>query len=213
MRDFAAPRAGVGEDIRFDVDDDFVAVRCKGRRIARFEHPLGHPRSASARRTVRDGPRMNVPRGTSVGDAWASGSLERRPPPESGGRWLHRKGMYRVETSPLDVLRRHALVVPPPRRLLRCMRGHRRIERAQDACAHFRREPPVQHHGGVVLVPEGQASVLVLDVGPLGLLGAFGSAMKTDELLHVLRSAVQADVKRSASFFGVAMRVRARTLE
>ena len=42
--DFAAPRASVREDIGLDMDDDFVTVRGKGRRIARFEQPLGHPR-------------------------------------------------------------------------------------------------------------------------------------------------------------------------
>ena len=55
------------------------------------------------------------------------------------------------------------------------MGGHRRIERAEDACAHLGREAPVQHHGPVVLVPEGQAAVLVLRIGLLGLLGALGT--------------------------------------
>ena len=40
------------------------------------------------------------------------------------------------------------------------MRSHRRIERAEDARVHLGREPPVQHRGAVVFVPEGQAPVL-----------------------------------------------------
>ena len=47
---------------------------------------------------------------------------------------------------------------------------HRRIERAEDARAHLGREPPVQHHGAVVLVPEGEATILVLGIGPLGAM-------------------------------------------
>ena len=42
--DFAAPRASVCKHIGLDMDDDFVPVRRKRRRIVRFEHPLGHPR-------------------------------------------------------------------------------------------------------------------------------------------------------------------------
>ena len=75
------------------------------------------------------------------------------------------------------------------------MRRHRRIERAQDARTHLGREPPVQHHGAVVVVPEGEAAILVLGIGPLGLFGALGSAMEADELLHMLRGAVQSDVE------------------
>ena len=75
------------------------------------------------------------------------------------------------------------------------MRRHRRIERAQDARTHLGREPPVQHHGAVVVVPEGQAAVLVLGIGPLGLLGALRAAMEADKLLHMLRGAVQSDVE------------------
>ena len=39
--DFTASRASVREYIGLDVDHDFVAVGCKHRGIARFEHPLG----------------------------------------------------------------------------------------------------------------------------------------------------------------------------
>ena len=85
-------------------------------------------------------------------------------------------------------LRCGAFVVPPRRRLLLRMRGHRRIERAEDARTHLRREPSVQHHGAVVLVPEGEASVLVLRIGPLGLLRALGPAVETHELLHLMQS-------------------------
>ena len=58
------------------------------------------------------------------------------------------------------------------------MRRHRRIERAQDARTHLGREPPVQHHGTVVVVPEGETTILVLDIGPLGLFGPLGPAME-----------------------------------
>ena len=75
------------------------------------------------------------------------------------------------------------------------MRRHRRIERAQDARAHLGWEPSVQHHGAVVLVPEGEAPVLVLGIGLLGLFRALRPAMEPDELLYMLRSAVQSDVQ------------------
>ena len=75
------------------------------------------------------------------------------------------------------------------------MRRHRRIERTQDARAHLGREPPVQHHRPVILVPEGEAAVLVLGIGPLGLLRALGAAIQPDELLDMLRGAVQPDVE------------------
>ena len=75
------------------------------------------------------------------------------------------------------------------------MRGHRRIERVQDARTHLGREPPVQHHGAVVLVPEGEAAILVLGIGPLGLLGSFCPTMEADELLHMLCGTVQSDVE------------------
>ena len=94
-----------------------------------------------------------------------------------------------------DVLRSGAFIVPPRRRLLRRMRGHRRIERTEDARTHLGREPPVQHHGAVVVVPEGEAPVLVLGIGLLGLLGALGPAMEADKLLDMLGSAVQPDVE------------------
>ena len=53
----------------------------------------------------------------------------------------------------------------------------------------------MQHHGAVVVVPEGEAAILVLGIGPLGLLGALGPAVEADELLHMLRGAVQTDVE------------------
>ena len=84
---------------------------------------------------------------------------------------------------------------PPARRREGRHRSHRRIERAQDARTHLRRESPVQHHGAVVLVPEGEAAVLVLGVGPLGLLRPLRPAIQAHELLHVLRGAVQPDVE------------------
>ena len=36
----------------------------------------------------------------------------------------------------------------------------------------------------------------MLGIGPLGLLRALGPAMETDELLHMLRGAVQPDVEK-----------------
>ena len=75
------------------------------------------------------------------------------------------------------------------------MRLHRRIERAQDARTHLRRKPPVQHHGAIVLVPEGEAPVLVLGIGLLGLFRPLRPAMEADELLDVLGGAVQSDVE------------------
>ena len=56
-------------------------------------------------------------------------------------------------------------------------------------------EAPVQDHGAVVVVPEGEAAVLVLGIGPLCLLGALGPAIQPYELLHMLGGAVQADVE------------------
>ena len=53
----------------------------------------------------------------------------------------------------------------------------------------------MQHHGAVVVVPEGEAAILVLGIGPLGLLGALGPAVEADELLHMLGGAVQSDVE------------------
>ena len=53
----------------------------------------------------------------------------------------------------------------------------------------------MQHHGAVVVVPEGEAAVLVLGVGPLGLFGALGPAMEANELLHMLCGTVQSDVE------------------
>ena len=82
------------------------------------------------------------------------------------------------------------------------MRRHRRIERAEDARAHLGREPPVQHHGAVVLVPEGEAAVLVLRIGPLGLLRALRTAVEPHELLHVLGGAVQSDVEEIGLVLG-----------
>ena len=190
------PARAVREHIGLDMDDDFVPVGRKRRRIARFEHPLGHPRQRigathRARGASQERPTWDVGGGfagiafpltgggfTNTGSGRGTG----------GGCALSRRPTW-------DVLRRHALVVPPGRRLLRRMRGHRRIERTQDARAHLGREPPVQHHGAVVLVPEGEAAVLVLGIGPLGLLGALGPAIEPHELLHVLRGAVQADVE------------------
>ena len=53
----------------------------------------------------------------------------------------------------------------------------------------------MQHHGAVVVVPEGETAVLVLGIGPLGLLGALRAAMEADELLDMLRGAMQPDIE------------------
>ena len=101
-----------------------------------------------------------------------------------------------------DVLRCRVFIVPPRRRLLLFVRGHRGIERAEDARAHVGREPPVQHHGAVILVPEGQAPVLVLRVGSLGLFRALRPAIQAHELLHVLGGAVEPDVQQVGFVLG-----------
>ena len=139
---------------------------------------------------------MNVPRGTSVRNhlgVFSAVSIGSFPSTGIGGRAggggvLSRRPSW-------DVLRRQAFVVPPRRRLLRRVRRHRRIERAQDARAHLGREPPVQHYGTVVLVPEGEAAILVLGIGPFGLFRPLRSSMEADELLDMLRGAVQTDVE------------------
>ena len=101
-----------------------------------------------------------------------------------------------------DALRRGAFVVPPRRGLLFGMRGHRRIKRVQDVRAHLGREPPVQHHGAVIFVPEGEAAVLMLRIGPFGLFSPLGSAIQAHELLHVLGGAVQSDVEKVVLVLG-----------
>ena len=106
---------------------------------------------------------------------------------------------------------RHAFIVPPRRRLLLRVRGHRRIKRTQDMRTHLGREPPVQHHRPVVLVPEGKAPALVLRIGPLDLLRALDLTKKAHELLDMLSGAVQSDVEEVGSFSEVAMRVSARS--
>ena len=196
MLDFAASRPAVGEHLGFDVDDDFVAIWRKRRSIAGFEQPLGHPRQRigtahRARRSTDERPTWDVGQEhLSVFSSVGSGSFPSTGIGDriGGGGVLSRRPTW-------DVLRRQPFVVPPRRRLLRRMRRHRRIERAQDARTHLGREPPVQHHGAVVLVPEGEAAVLVLGIGPLGLLGALGPTMEADELLDMLGRAVQSDVQ------------------
>ena len=53
----------------------------------------------------------------------------------------------------------------------------------------------MQDHGAIVLVPEGEAAILVLGIGPLGLFGALRPAMEADELLHMLCGTVQSDIE------------------
>ena len=199
MLDFAAPSPAVGEHFGLDMDHDFVAVRRERRRISGFEQPLGHPRQRigaahGARRSADERPTWDVGQEhLSVFSPVGSGSFPSTG--IGGGDVLSRRPTW-------DVLRRRTFVVPPRRWLLRRMGGHRRIERAQDACTHLGREPPVEHHGAIVLVPEGEAAVLVLGIGPFGLFGALGPAMKANELLHMLRGAVQSDVEEVGFVLG-----------
>ena len=196
MLDFAASGPAVGEHLGLDMDDDFVTVRGKCRCIAGFEHPLGHPRQRigaahGARRPADERPTWDVGQEhLGVFSPVGSGSF-----PSTGIAGRIGGGCVSSRRPRWDVLRCQAFVVPPRRGLLRRMRHHRRIERAQDARAHLGREPPVQDHGAVVLVPEGEAAVLMLGIGPLGLFGALRPAMEADELLHMLRGAVQTDVE------------------
>ena len=202
MLDFTAPRPAVGEHFGLDMNDNFVAVRRKRRRISGFEQPLGHPRQRigathGTRRPGDERPTWDVGQEhLGVFSAVGSGSF---PSTGIGGRTG--RGGVLSRRPRWDVLRRQTFVVPPSRRLLRRMGGHRRIERAQDARAHLGRESPVQHHGAVVLVPEGEAAILVLGIGPLGLFGALRPAMEADELLDVLRGAVQSDVEEVGFVF------------
>ena len=201
--DFTAPRPAVGEDLGLDMDHDFVAVRREHRSIARFEHPLGHPRQRigaahGARRPPNERPTWDVgQKHLGVFSPVGSGSF-----PSTGiyrciggGRVLSRRPRW-------DVLRCQAFVVPPHRRLLRRVRRHRRIERAQDASTHLGRKSTVQHHGAVVLVPEGEAAILVLGIGLLGLFRPLRSSMEANELLDMLRGAVQSDVEQVGFVLG-----------
>ena len=196
MLDFTAPRPAVGEHFGFDMDHDFMPVRGERRCIARFEQPLGHPRQ-------RIGTAHRARRSTDERLTWDVGQehLGVFPPVGSGSFPSSRidgrigGGCVLSRRPSWEVLRRQTFVVPPRRGLLRRVRRHRRIERAEDADTHLGREPPVQHHGAVVLMPEGEAAVLVLGIGPLGLLRALRPAIEADELLDMLRGAVQPDVE------------------
>ena len=44
-------------------------------------------------------------------------------------------------------------------------------------------------------MPEGEAAILVLGIGPLGLFGALRPAVEADELLDMRRGAVQSDIE------------------
>ena len=86
--------------------------------------------------------------------------------------------------------------VVPTRGGLLCRVGiHRRIEGAEDARAHLGREPPVQDEGAVILVPEGEAAILVLRIGAFGLLRTSRAAVEAGECLDVLGGAVQSNVE------------------
>lgn len=86
-------------------------------------------------------------------------------------------------------------VVPTCGGLLGRVGVHRRVEGAEDARTHVRREPSVQDEGAVVFVPEGEAAILVLCIGLLGLLRVSCPAVEAGECLDVLCGAVQSDVE------------------
>ena len=67
---------------------------------------------------------------------------------------------------------------------------------------HLGREPPVQDHGAVVLVPEGETAVLVLGIGPLGLIRALRLPMEADEFLDMLCGAVQVEFQEIVLVLG-----------
>ena len=209
--DFAASRSTVGVHFGFDVGDDFVAVRCKRRGIARLEHPLGHPRQ-------RVGAAHGARRSTDERPAWDVGQEQLGVLALSAGHRFPSPGIDRcigerrtLDGRPTwDLLRRRPFVILSRRRLLRRMGLHRRIERAEDARAHLGREPPVQHHGAVVLVPEGEATILVLGIGPLGLLRALRPPMEADELRRPIRSRTPSESRASTSRAATSSRVSAR---
>ena len=58
------------------------------------------------------------------------------------------------------------------------------------------------YHSTVVLVPEGEATILVLRVRPLGFLRTLRPAIQAHELLHVLRCAVEPDVEEVGFVLG-----------
>ena len=194
--DFAASGSTIGEHLGLDVYDDFVAVRRKRRCIPWFEHPLGHPRQRigaahRARRSADERPTWDVGQEyLSIflpvrGGSFPSPGIVRRI---VGGCVLSKRPRW-------DVLRHQTFVVPPRRWLLLRMRRHRRIECGEDARTHLGRKPPVQHYGAVVFVPEREAAVLVLGIGPLGLFCALGPAMEANEFLDMLGGPVQTDVE------------------
>ena len=196
MLDFTASCPPVGKHFGFDVDHDFVPVRGKRRCVSRFELPLGHPRQRigathRARRSAHERPTWDV--GQEHMGVLALSAGDRFPIP--GVDCCIGRGRIPDGRPTWDVLRRRTFGVPPRRRLLRRMRRHRRIERAEDARPHLGREPPVQDHGAVVLVPEGEAAILVLSIGSLGLFRALGPAIEADELLDMLGGSVQSDIE------------------
>ena len=183
--DFAAPGPAIREHFRLDMNHDFVPVRRERWGIARLEHPLCHPRQRigaanCARRPPDERPTWDVGE-EHPGDFPAVSSDSFRSPGSSPGICDRIGGGCVLPRRPTwDVLRRQVLVVPPRRGLLLRMRRHRRIERAQDARTHLGREPPVRHHGAVVVVPEGEAAALVPGIGPFGLLGTRPGRAATD---------------------------------
>ena len=158
--------------------------------------------SASARRTVREGPRGRVPRGTSPWSAIAV-HVAQVVPAGSGLPCrldIHRiTGMNRLprRRPTWDVTWRAptVFVVPTCGGLLGRVGVHRRVEGAEDARAHIRREPSVQDEGAVVFVPEGEAAILVLCIGLFSFLRASCPAVEAGERLDVLCGAVQSDVE------------------
>ena len=94
-------------------------------------------------------------------------------------------------------VRRGGVFLPPVRgRLLGRVGGHRRLQGAHDPCGHLRREPSVQDHRAVVLVPEGEPALSMPGIGAFGLVRLARLAIEAGEFLHVRRSAVPADVEQ-----------------
>ena len=214
--DFAAPRAAVGEHVGLDMDHDFVPVGCKHRRIARLEQPLGHPRQCI-------GPAHRARRPSHERPTWDVGE-EHLGVFSPVGRRLDSRAPASVPASAEDMSGRDvprgtssgakSSLSHPEAGCSSSCAAIAASSALEDARPHLGWEPSVQDHGAVILVPEGQAPVLVLRIGPLGLLRALRPAIQSHELLYVLGGAVEPDVQQVGLVLRkLAIRVSARALE